>query len=101
MRLSRTSLLARLTGPDAPAFVALEAPTGFGKSWLLRKAAPAGALRLRGELGPIADLGDHAGDVVIIDDAHLLSPDDVERLVEFVEEATAPTRVVVSGRILA
>src|SRR5688572_6641356 len=101
MRLPRTTLLARLTGPDAPTFTAIEAPTGFGKSWLLRKAAPSGALRLRGELGPIAD-PDYVDDaVVIIDDAHLLSPDDVERLVEFVEDATPPTRVVVSGRILA
>ena len=74
MRLSRTSLLARLTEPDAPWFIVVEAPTGFGKSWLLRKAAPAGALRLRGELGPIADHDYVATGSIIIDDAHLLEP---------------------------
>jgi DNA-binding SARP family transcriptional activator len=101
MRLSRTSLLARLTEPDAPWFIVVEAPTGFGKSWLLRKAAPAGALRLRGELGPIADHDYVATGSIIIDDAHLLSRSDVERLVEFVEDYTATFKVFVAGRIIA
>ena len=47
MRLSRTSLLSRLTSPDVPPVVLLEAPPGYGKSWLARarprwrRAAPA------------------------------------------------------------
>ena len=52
MRLPRTSLLGRLAGTHVPRVVLLEAPTGYGKSWLIRKAAPSGVLRLRGELGP-------------------------------------------------
>ena len=39
MRLPRTSLLGRLAGAHAPRVVLLEAPTGYGKSWLIRKAA--------------------------------------------------------------
>src|SRR6266508_1986816 len=98
MRLPRTALLARITDADAPGFVVIEAPTGFGKSWLLRKAAPPGALRLRGELGPLANSPSFV-DPVIIDDAHLLSADDVERLVEYVEDAPTSMRLIVSGRI--
>jgi len=100
MRLPRTSLLNRITGVDAPGFVVMEAPTGFGKSWLLRKAAPPGALRLRGELGPIADASFDPETAVVIDDAHLLSADEVERLVEFVEDAPPDVKLMVSGRLL-
>lgn len=100
MRLPRTSLLARITDADAPGFVLMEAPTGFGKSWLLRKAAPPGALRLRGELGPITHASFDPDTVVIIDDAHLLNVDDVGRLVEHVEDAPQAIRLIVAGRIL-
>ena len=39
MRLPRTPLLSRLTGSDVPGVVLLEAPAGYGKSWLIRRAA--------------------------------------------------------------
>ena len=67
MRLPRTALLGRLAGAHAPRVVLLEAPMGYGKSWLIRKAAPSGVLRLRGELGPLADdeWSDPGGRVVI------------------------------------
>ena len=54
MRLPRSPLLRRLTGPDLPSVVLLEAPPGYGKSWLVRRAAGQDVLRLRGELGPLA-----------------------------------------------
>ena len=73
MRLSRTSLLARLTAPDVPPVVLLEAPPGYGKSWLARRALDGDVLRLRGELGPLAD-GRLPASHVLLDDAHLLSP---------------------------
>ena len=102
MRLPRTSLLGRLAGAHAPRVVLLEAPTGYGKSWLIRKAAPVGVLRLRGELGPLAGaIGDVPGglDTVIIDDAHLLDTDAVARLVDRIEAAET-VRLIVAGRIL-
>ena len=72
MRLSRTSLLARLTAPDVPPVVLLEAPPGYGKSWLARRALDGDVLRLRGELGPLAERPSPASHV-LLDDAHLLS----------------------------
>src|SRR5262245_6517823 len=90
MRLPRTSLLGRIAGPHAPRVVLLEAPTGYGKSWLIRRAAAPGVLRLRGELGPLAGTaGDEPspGSTVIIDDAHLLDADSVARLVDRIEDA--------------
>lgn len=100
MRLPRTSLLARLNAADAPAFVVMEAPTGFGKSWLLRQVAPPGALRLRGELGPLTDPSFDPTRAVVIDDAHLLGSEDFEQLVEHIEDTPSNTRLMVSGRIL-
>ena len=101
MRLSRTSLLERLTDADAPRLVVLEAPTGFGKSWLMRKAAPADTIRVRGSLGPLAD-DDCRFDVpVIVDDAHRLEADQIERLVEIIEDAPPVARIFVVGRIIA
>ena len=100
MRLSRTSLLGRLAGAHAPRVVVLEAPTGYGKSWLIRKAAPVGVLRLRGELGPLAEpVVPSDLDTVVIDDAHLLDVDAVDRLVDRIEE-TETLRLIVAGRIL-
>ncbi len=100
MRLPRTSLLGRLAGAHAPRVVLLEAPTGYGKSWLVRKAAPDGVLRLRGELGVFAAGEFPPGiDTVVIDDAHLLDADAVALLVDRIEE-TEPLRLVLAGRIL-
>jgi DNA-binding SARP family transcriptional activator/tetratricopeptide (TPR) repeat protein len=100
MRLPRTSLLGRLAGAHAPRVILLEAPTGYGKSWLIRKAASPGILRLRGELGPLADDDwNDPGGRVVIDDAHLLDADSVARLVDRIED-TDDLRLIVAGRIL-
>src|SRR5262245_11263193 len=101
MRLPRTSLLGRFAGADAPRVVLLEAPTGYGKSWLIRKAASSDVLRLRGELGPLAadDWDDPRGRVVI-DDGHLLDAGSVARLVDRIED-NDDLRLIVAGRILA
>ena len=101
MRLPRTSLLARLTADDVPPVVLLEAPPGYGKSWLARRAAATGdVLRLRGELGrsPTADPG---RPTCSLDDAHLLSADDVDVLRERIEDADGRGRLIVAGRLLA
>jgi DNA-binding SARP family transcriptional activator len=100
MRLPRTSLLARLTAPEVPAVVLLEAPPGFGKSWLARRAVGPDVLRLRGELGPLArPTAPHRGPV-LIDDAHLLTDDDVALLAERIEDAGGEGRLIIAGRIL-
>lgn len=100
MRFPRTSLLDRLGGPGAPNLVLLEAPAGFGKSWLARKATPPGALRSRGDLSPL-DGPWRESPAVVIDDAHLLTPSEVDRLAEFIEDAADSTQLVVAGRYLA
>jgi len=96
MRFGRTPLLHLLTG-STPGLVLLEAPSGFGKSWLTRRAAPR-AVRSRGDLSVLDQPGvDEA--VVVIDDAHLLAPDDVDRLVDHIEEMP-PSALFVVGRYL-
>ena len=99
MRLPRTPLLSRLTGPDVPGVVLLEAPAGYGKSWLVRRAAGEGAVRLRGELGS-STLDAFDDRTLVIDDAHLLDEDDVDQLVERVETAPSTARLYVAGRML-
>src|SRR5215207_1262942 len=101
MRLPRTTLLARLTGADVAPVVVLEAPPGYGKSWLARRAAGSGVLRLRGELGPLACGGPVMAASVLIDDAHLLSDDDVEVLREHIEGVAGQTRLIIAGRLVA
>jgi DNA-binding SARP family transcriptional activator len=101
MRLSRTTLLDRLTAPDVPAVVLLEAPPGYGKSWLARRALGGDVLRLRGELGPLARASAPHRGPVLIDDAHLLTKADVELLGERVEDAGGVGRLVIVGRVLA
>jgi DNA-binding SARP family transcriptional activator len=99
MRFPRTEVLARLTDPDAPGITLIEAPIGFGKSWLLRRASTAGVLRLRGELGPLAiePLG-HTP--VVLDDAHQLDAEATRILAERIEDAPIDARLTVSGRFL-
>jgi DNA-binding SARP family transcriptional activator len=100
MRFSRAALLARLAGDDSPGLVLLEAPSGFGKSWLARRLAPSGALRARGELPPRDEI--ERGDVpgVVIDDAHLLKSADLDDLIELIEDSSDGLRLIVAGRFL-
>lgn len=100
MRFPRSALLAGLAGDESPGLVLLEAPSGFGKSWLARRVAPDGALRSRGELPPLGDVrrGDVSG--VVIDDAHLLDSRDIDEVVELIEDSTDDLRLVVAGRFL-
>ena len=97
IRLPRVALVERLTRSDAPAVTLIEAPTGFGKSWLLRRSAPEEAIRLRGELGPLLDepLGRRA---VVIDDVEQLDGPTLRILVERIEDAPADARLMVAGR---
>lgn len=99
LRLPRAAVLARLQDPGASGVTLIEAPTGFGKSWLLRRAAPDGALRLRGELGPLADepLGTRA---LVIDDVQQLDDAAVRILIERLEDAPSDARVILAGRFL-
>ena len=101
MRLSRTSLLRRLSGSDGPPVVLLEAPPGYGKSWLARRAADRDVVRLRGELGPLAAGAFPDAKTVVIDDAHVLSPADVAVLVELIEDTPPGVRLLIAGRVLA
>lgn len=100
MRLPRTSLLARLRGADVPPVILLEAPSGYGKSWLARRAVPDDVLRLRGDLGPLARPAAPHRTAVLVDDAHLLPSDQLEVLVERIEDADGDARLVLAGRLL-
>jgi DNA-binding SARP family transcriptional activator len=100
MRLPRTTLLARLTSVDVPPVVVLEAPPGYGKSWLARRTAGTDVVRLRGELGPLAGTGPLPAAHLLVDDAHLLSADDVDVLVERIEDADGGARLIIAGRIV-
>ena len=99
LRLPRAAVLARLSEAGAPGVTLIEAPTGFGKSWLLRRSAAEGALRLRGELGPLGDepLGDRH---VVIDDVQQLDVAEMQLLVERIEDAPSGARLTVAGRFL-
>ena len=99
LRLPRAAVLARLSDAGAPGVTLLEAPTGFGKSWLLRRSVADGALRLRGELGPLRNepLGHR---MIVIDDVQQLAADDIRILVERIEDAPIDGRMTVAGRFL-
>ena len=100
MRLPRTSLLSRLAGTDGPPVVLLEAPPGYGKSWLARRAAGPDVLRLRGGSAPLGAAG-WADETVLLDDAHLLCALDLARVAERIEDASGGARLIVAGRVLA
>ncbi len=98
MRLPRAPLLGRLTGPDTPCVVLVEAPAGYGKSWLLRRAAGDGVTRLRGVVPANRPAG-----TLVIDDAHQLDAGAVADLVGLIEEAEPDDpsrRLFVAGRLL-
>lgn len=93
MRLPRTTLLTKISGPDGPSVVLLEAPAGAGKSWLARQAAPHGATRVRGSMQGATD-----GDLVV-DDVHLLDTADLHQLIDLVEGVDPDQRIVIAGRL--
>ncbi|MGH9138329.1 MAG: hypothetical protein ACRD0G_15005, partial [Acidimicrobiales bacterium] len=98
--MPRTALLARIAESVAPGVVLIEAPIGFGKSWLLRRGAPDDAVRVRSELGPLKR-EPLDGQAIVIDDAHLLDAADVRLLAQRIEDSSAKARLIVAGRILA
>ena len=98
MRLSRSLVLGRISGSAAPAVLLLEAPTGYGKTWLARRALHPSADRVRGDLGPLRTTGRHGA--VLVDDAHLLPPDQLDDLIQLIEDAEPDCRVVIAGRLL-
>ncbi|MDQ3469598.1 MAG: hypothetical protein M3487_07520, partial [Actinomycetota bacterium] len=101
MRVSRTALVERLRRPGAPTVALLEAPGGYGKSWLARRVTGPQALRLRGTLASLDAADTHRP--IVVDDAHLLDGDDVARLVELVEDAAetdADHRIIIAGRMI-
>ncbi len=98
MRVERSSVRGRVSGSSAPAVVLLEAPPGYGKTWLARRALDQTAVRVRGDLGHLRadDLDGH----LLVDDAHLLPPDQLDRLIELIEDADTHRRLVIAGRLL-
>ncbi len=97
MRLSRTLILGRIGGPAAPPVVLLEAPNGYGKSWLARHAVDGAARRLRGTLDPLRSSGTDR--TIILDDAHLLPAEQIDELVEIIEDADEERRLIIAGRL--
>lgn len=97
MRLSRRTLTRRLRGPDAPPVILLEAPSGYGKSSLIRELTEEGAVRVRSHLPDGRLDPDHQ---LVVDDAQRLSPDERTRLIAHIENASSPAAVIVAGHLL-
>ena len=55
-------------------------------------------LRLRGSLETLAEWGD---ETVLLDDAHLLCPVELDRVAKRIEEAADGPRLIIAGRVLA
>ena len=99
MRFSRSALLDRLSGPGAADCVVLEAPTGYGKSWLARRVA-ADAVRVRADV-VAADAAISAGSsAVVLDDVHELDDAAIDQLVDLVDRLQH-TRLILVGRLVA
>jgi len=101
VRVSRTALVERLRRAGAPTVTLLEAPGGYGKSWLARRVTGPDALRLRGTLASLDIADTHRA--IVVDDAHLLDGTDLDRLVELIEDAVETDddhRILIAGRII-
>ncbi|MEU4163102.1 LuxR C-terminal-related transcriptional regulator [Actinoplanes sp. NPDC026670] len=92
-----TTLLARVAAdPSAPLHAAVAAPGGYGKTTLLRQltdAYRAAEVKVTGPWPPREPAADH---VLLIDDAHLLGPRQLDDLREHAEQPDA--RIVVAHR---
>jgi len=100
MRLSRSGLVERLLRSGAAPVVLLEAPSGYGKSWLMRQSWGPASLKWRAALGPLTGDAFDSADKVVLDDAHLLSDEEVERLVEHIEFSDGHVPLLIAGRLL-
>jgi DNA-binding CsgD family transcriptional regulator len=92
-----TSVLARVTAdPAAPLHAGIAAPGGYGKTTLLRQLTDAyrsAGVKVTGPWPPRTPAADH---VLLIDDAHLLAPQQLDDLREHAEHPDA--RIVVAHR---
>ncbi|BEL05380.1 helix-turn-helix transcriptional regulator [Actinoplanes sichuanensis] len=92
-----TTLLARVAAdPTAPLHAAVAAPGGYGKTTLLRQLTDAyrtAEVKVTGPWPPREPAADHA---LLIDDAHLLTPRQLDDLREHAEQPDA--RIVVAHR---
>lgn len=98
---TRTRLLDHLRSGRLLRATVLEAPAGFGKSWLLRQAladADAEGWSVI-EVGPTEAVpAARGGLLVAVDDAHRLGPDQLAALGRWVAEAPAGSHLVLAGR---
>jgi DNA-binding SARP family transcriptional activator len=99
MRFPRTALLASIGDPNHHV-VLVEAPSGTGKSFLLRRGVLPGAVRVAAS--DVRSLLDGRIDApcVVIDDADQLSRDEISVLVDFIESADDDQQVIVAGRLV-
>ncbi|MEV4282686.1 hypothetical protein, partial [Actinoplanes xinjiangensis] len=92
-----TSVLARVAAdPAAPLHAGVAAPGGYGKTTLLRQLTDAyrgAGVKVTGPWPPRLPAADH---VLLIDDAHLLTPEQLNDLREHAEQPDA--RIVVAHR---
>lgn len=102
MRLTRAALLERFGGPETPPVVVLEAPIGYGKSWVLRRLAGQDAFRVRDadDLDEVRSTLESGRSVIVDDAIRRLDADGFELLIELIEDADGPGRLYIAGRIL-
>ena len=100
MRLPRSGLVERLARPGAAPVVLLEAPSGYGKSWLLRQAGGADTLRWRATVGAFDDSSFRHASRVVIEDAHALRDDEIDQLVDYLEFTDGHIPLLIAGRLL-
>lgn len=97
MRFPRSTLLERGHEALESHAAVLEAPEGFGKSWLLRRLVPRGTEIGKGTLGALPAIDDDQA-WIVVDDAHRLDEDELELLADAIEDGF--NRVVVAGRLV-
>lgn len=89
-----------MTAADAPRIVLLEAPSGYGKTWLLHQVKPAETLWLRARLEHDENGQFDDADCVVVDDAHLLDDDDTYYLVDHIINRRSVARLFIAGRLV-
>jgi DNA-binding SARP family transcriptional activator/tetratricopeptide (TPR) repeat protein len=107
MKFQRVEILTELGDELTAGLFVLEAPAGYGKSWLIRQVISRNAVTIRNgfaaalrQVAVLSAAADASVPNILVDDAHLLTKPEVDDLLRLADDLEGRVRILLAGRMV-